>query len=66
MNEITVNLTKEEFDMVSECIVRISAEERDFDKDGEKALKSIAEKFNVEYIEEANLNYYDWNKDEYD
>lgn len=27
----------------------------------EKALKSIAEKFNAEYVKEANLNY-DWNE----
>lgn len=26
-----------------------------------KALKSIAEKFNAEYVKEANLNY-DWNE----
>ena len=65
MNEITVNLTKEEFVMVSECIVRISAEEREFDKEGEIILESIANKFGVEYIAEANLNYYDWHEDEY-
>ena len=40
---------------------RFYVKQRDFDEDGEKALKSIAEKFNAEYIEEANLNY-DWNE----
>ena len=54
MNEITVNLTKEEFVMVQDCIKFISAEQRYFDKDGEKILKSIAEKFNAEYVEETN------------
>ena len=61
MKEIDIKFTEEEFRMVQHCIEFISAEERDFDEDGEKALKSIAEKFNAEYIEEANLNY-DWNE----
>ena len=62
MKEIDIKLTEEEFGMIQYCIEFISANQRDFDEDGEKALKSIAEKFNAEYIEEANLNY-DWNKD---
>ena len=66
MKEIDVKLTEEEFGMIQYCIEFISANQREFDKDGEKALKSIAEKFNAEYIEEANINYYDWNKDEDD
>ena len=40
---IDIKLTEEEFRMVQYCIEFISAEERDFDKDGEKAIKSIAE-----------------------
>lgn len=52
-----VKLTEEEFRMVQYCIEFISANQRDFDEDGEKALKSITEKFNAEYIEEANINY---------
>lgn len=39
----------------------ISVNQRDFNEDGEKALKSIAEKFNAEYVKEANLNY-NWNE----
>jgi intein-encoded DNA endonuclease-like protein len=54
---IDVKLTEEEFKMVQYCIEFISANQRDFNEDGEKALKSIAEKFNAEYIEEANINY---------
>lgn len=61
MKEIDIKLTEEEFRMVQYCIEFISAEERNFDENGEKALKSIAEKFNAEYVEEANLNY-DWNE----
>ena len=57
MKEIDIKLTEEEFRMVQYCIEFISAEERNFDENGEKALKSIAEKFNAEYVEEANLNY---------
>ena len=59
MDKITITLTEDEFAIAQECIEHISAEERDFDKDGEVALKSIAEKFNAEYVEEANINYYD-------
>ena len=58
MKEIDIKLTEEEFRMVQYCIEFISAEQRDFDEDGEKALKSIAEKFNAEYVEEANMNFY--------
>lgn len=61
MKEIDLKLTEEEFRMVQYCIEFISSEERNFDEDGEKALKSIAEKFNTEYGKEANLNY-DWNE----
>lgn len=61
MKEINIKLTEEEFRMVQYCIEFISAEERNLDEDGEKLLKSIAEKFNAEYVIEANLNY-DWNK----
>ena len=61
MKEIDIKLTEEEFRMVQYCIEFISSEERNFDEDGEKALKSIAEKFNAEYVAEANLNY-DWNE----
>lgn len=58
MKEIDVKLTEEEFRMVQYCIEFISANQRDFDEDGEKALKSIAEKFNAEYVEEANMSFY--------
>lgn len=58
MKEIEIKLTEEEFRMVQYCIEFISAEQRDFDEDGEKALKSIAEKFNAEYVEEANMGFY--------
>jgi intein-encoded DNA endonuclease-like protein len=58
MKEIDVKLTEEEFRMVQYCIEFISANQRDFDEDGEKALKSIAEKFNAEYVEEVNMSFY--------
>ena len=61
MKEIDIKLTEEEFRMVQCCIEFISVKQRDFNEDGEKLLKSIAEKFNAEYVIEANLNY-DWNK----
>lgn len=54
MKEIDVKLTEEEFEMIQYCIEFISANQREFDEDGEKVLKSIAEKFNAEYLEEAN------------
>ena len=56
-DKITVELTSEEYSMIQYCIEYISANERNFDEDGEKVLKSIADKFNSEYIEEANVNY---------
>ena len=46
-----VKLTAKQFAMVSECIERISANEREFDEDSEKTLKEIAEKFQAEYNE---------------
>lgn len=61
---ITLKLTEDEFDIVQECIEHISANERSFDKEYENILKSVAKKFNAEYIEDANLNYDSWNKDE--
>lgn len=61
MKEIDIKLTEEEFRMVQCCIEFISVKQRNLDEDEEKALKSIAEKFNAEYVEEANLNY-DWNE----
>ena len=61
MKEIDIKLTEEEFRMVQCCIEFISVKQRDFNEDGEKLLKSIAEKFNAEYVAEANLNY-DWNE----
>ena len=57
MKEIDIKLTEEEFRMVQYCIEFISANQRDFNENGEKLLKSIAEKFNAEYVKEANLNY---------
>lgn len=64
MNEITIKLTDEEFGIVQECIEYISANERSFDKEHENILKSVAEKFNAEYIEDANLNYDNWHENE--
>ena len=58
MKEIDVKLTEEEFRMLQYCIEFISVNQRDFDEDGEKVLKSIAEKFNAEYVEELNMNFY--------
>lgn len=46
-----VKLTAKQFAMASECIERISANEREFDEDSEKTLKEIAEKFQAEYKE---------------
>ena len=54
---ITVELTEEEFAMVNFCVEHITANERSFDMDDEKTLKSIAEKFDAEYIADANCNY---------
>lgn len=39
MKEIDVKLTEEEFGMVQYCIEFISANQRDFDEDGEKSIK---------------------------
>lgn len=54
---ITVELTEEEFAMVNFCVEYITANERSFDMDDEKTLKSIAKKFGAEYIADANCNY---------
>lgn len=62
MEEITVKLTDEEFSMVQYCIEFITANERSFDKDDEQILKSIANKFEAEYIADANLNYDSWHE----
>lgn len=64
MKEITLKLTEDEFAIAQECIEHISANERSFDKEYENILKSVAEKFNAEYIEDANLNYDSWHEDE--
>ena len=64
MNEIEIKLTSDEFAIAQECIEYISANERSFDKEYENILKSVAEKFNAEYIEDANLNYDSWHEDE--
>ena len=58
-----IELTDEEFGWVQYCIEFITANERSFDKDEEKTLKSIAKKFSAEYIADANLNYDSWNED---
>ena len=60
--KIGVELTEEEFAMINYCIEFITANERSFDMNDEKILKSIADKFGAEYNEEANINY--TNKDE--
>lgn len=54
---INIELTEEEFAMVNFCVEHITANERSFDIDDEKTLKSIARKFGAEYIAEANCNY---------
>ncbi len=64
MKEITITLTEDEFAIAQECIEYISANERSYDKDWEDVLKSVAEKFGAEYIEDANLNYDSWHEDE--
>lgn len=64
MKEITLKLTEDEFTITQECIEHISANERSFDKEHENILKSVAEKFNAEYIEDANLNYDSWSEEE--
>ena len=47
---IDIKLTAKQYALVSELIERVSANERDFDKDSEQTLKEVAEKFNSEYI----------------
>lgn len=64
MKEITITLTEDEFAIAQECIEYISANERSYDKDWEDILKSVAKKFEAEYIEDANLNYDSWHEDE--
>ena len=50
-----VTLTKEQFDLVSQLIERVSAAERAFDEESEQLLKRVAEIFDAEYNEDANL-----------
>lgn len=50
-----VKLTSKQYAMVSECIKRVSANEREFDTDSEKTLKEVAEKFKADY-KELNKN----------
>ena len=64
MKEITITLTEDEFAITQECIEYISANERSYDKDCEDVLKSVAEKFGAEYIEDVNLNYDSWHEEE--
>lgn len=47
---IDIKLTAKQYSLVSELIERVSANERNFDKDSEQILKEVAEKFNSEYI----------------
>jgi hypothetical protein len=51
---ITIELTDKQYNMVSECIERVSANEREFDTDSEQTLKEVAEKFNSDYMELNN------------
>lgn len=46
-----VKLTAKQYAMVSDCIERVSANEREFDKDSEEILKEVAEKFKADYKE---------------
>ena len=46
-----VKLTAKQYAMVSECVERVSANEREFDKDSEETLKEVAEKFKADYKE---------------
>lgn len=50
-----VELITKQYAMVSECIERVSAHEREFDTDSEGTLKEVAEKFKAEY-KELNKN----------
>ena len=52
---IEVKLTSKQYCMVSECIERVSANEREFDIDSEQTLKDVAEKFNADYMELNNV-----------
>lgn len=49
-----VKLTAKQYAMVSDCIERVSANEREFDKDSEEILKKVAEKFKADYKELNN------------
>jgi len=51
---INISLTTKQFIMVSECIERISANEREFDAEGEQTLKEVAEKFKADFKELNN------------
>ncbi len=51
---ITVKLTTKQYELVAECIERVSANEREFDAESELTLKEVAEKFKAEY-KELNL-----------
>ena len=62
-DKITVELTSEEFAWVNYCVEFITANERSFDMNDEKILKSIAHKFGAEYNEEANTNYINENEE---
>lgn len=55
MEEQEVKLTAKQYAMVSECIERVSANEREFDTDSEQTLKEVAEKFNADYMELNNV-----------
>ena len=48
---LEVKLTVKQYAMVSECIERVSVNEREFDKGSEETLKEVAEKFKADYKE---------------
>ena len=50
-----IKLTAKQYALVSELIERVSANEREFDEVSEQTLKEVAEKFNSEYINDANI-----------
>ena len=50
-DKITVELTKEQFSMISGCIEYISANEREYSDNDEKTLKEVADIFGAEYVE---------------
>lgn len=62
-DKIIIELTSEEFAWINYCIEFITANERSFDMEDEKILKSIAKKFDAEYNKEANLNYVNEDED---